>query len=691
MTTFFIDISQDLLPVLAHSLWQATVIAFVVSLILRRLSARKSNLRYLISCAGLFLIVAAVLGTWSIVRLEALPSEVEVQGNIAVTAAESETVLAADQSTQPTANSPSHTTDPLWQDSLNARRMAPWLITVWAAGVIIMILRAIRGFAEVRHWLNVQDESYESQLSKLQGVLAELCPALGIRRPIRLVATPAVSTPAVIGNWWPVILLPATMLSGTAMSIEQWKVVLAHELVHVRRFDGLVNLAQLLIESFLFFNPAVWWISRRIRAEREACCDAVAARLTGKPTAVAATLLNVAESLTVPNTMPAMSFAEPAESGSLRDRVTRLAKPDSIPRTGLTWIGLAASLLLLAVPAFALQQGTDVAVRSAAALLSDEERVNELARLQSDNNDVFAPPANSDSDDDDEFAAGQSIPVTVVLRTEGGELVPKGVELDYAQSAAMGSLAGVREPIDAFEYTETFRPGRLRIGAFAAGYAPAISEIVRIKANDPPRTIDLVLGTGFETSIAVTTREGEPVNDVRIRMQGLLELDGGTVGPNTEQQTLTVTAGVLDVPGVSRNTLYQFTVLSPGWEFERREFSFDSAAIQTWEINRAKPTMLQLVDDESGEPVAGGVVFLAGWNDWNVNGESGLRYGDPRDLDPEGYRLLGTSDEHGRVTVDRLSRRLKHTLAIRTDGYQLKTLWPVGSGVDLGERSNRSS
>jgi len=684
MTTFFINISQDLLPVLAHSLWQAIVIAFVVSMILRRLSARRSNLRYLVSCAGLLMVIAAALGTWSILRLEAVPGGVEPQSKTAVTVAASEPIPAAAPSTQQTDNSPISTSSSnlSWRDSLNSNRVAPWLIAVWAAGVIIMMLRAIRGFAEVRHWLNVQDGSFESQLGKLQEVLAELCQPLGIRRPVRLVATAAVNTPAVIGNWWPVIVLPASMLSGTTLSKEQWKVVLAHELAHVRRFDGLVNLAQLMIESLLFFNPAVWWISRQIRVEREACCDAVAARLTGKPTAVAATLLNVAESLTVPNAIPAMSFAEPAKSGSLRDRVTRLAKPDSIPRTGLTWIGLAASLLILAAAAFALQQGTDVAVRSAAALLSNEERVNELARLQAENADLIAPPA--DGNEDAEFVAGQSIPVTVRLRTEGGELVPKGVWLYNAQSASMGTLAGVHKPVEVFEHTESFRPGRLRIGAFAAGYAPAISEIVRLKANDPPRTIELTLGRGYETSIAVTTLEGDLVNDVEIRMQGLLKLDGSSTGPNTEQQSVTVTDGVLHLPGVSRNTVYDFTVLSPGWEFERREFSFDTADGQTWKINRAKPTMLQLIDDVTSEPVVGGSVLLAGWTDRTMRGESGLKYGDLRQLDTAGYQLLGNSDEQGRVSINRLSRRLKHTLAIRAEGYRLESLWSVRSGVDLG-------
>ncbi len=685
MTNLFIDISHNLLPVLAHSLWQAIVVAFVVALTLRQLSARRSNLRYLVSCCGLITVSIAALATWSIARLEPDATKAEHQVNNAATPVESISAQPTEPPTpqpadpQPRGDSASSS----WPDHLNSRRLAPWLIAIWTAGVIIMMLRAVRGFADVRHWLKHPDRSFAEQLTSLQELLVELSQTLGLRRPVKLVASAAVRTPAVVGNWWPVIVLPASMLSGTTMTAEQWKVVLAHELAHVRRFDGLVNLAQLFIESLLFFNPAVWWISRRIRVEREACCDAVAARLTGRPTTVATTLLNVAESLVVPNTMPAMSFAEPSDSGSLRDRVTRLAKPDSIPGTSLTWIGLAASLLFLAAAAFALQQGTDVAVRSAAALLSNEERVNELARLQAKNTDIVAPPANDD--DDAEFVAEQTIPVTVRLRTEDGELVPKGAWLYNAQSRSMGTLAGVHKPVEVFEHTKSFRPGRLRIGAFAAGYAPAISDVLRIKASDQPHTIELILGRGFETSIAVRTPDGRPVDDVQIRVQGTLELDGGRCGPNTEQQTLTVTDGVLQLPGVSRNTVYQFTILEPGWEFERREFRFDSDVGKVWEIKRAKPTTLRLVDNETNEPITNGQVLLTGWASLNANGGSSLHYGDPRNHEPTVDTILGASDSQGRITINRLSRRLKHTLAIRAEGYRLKLLWSVQSGTNLGE------
>ena len=99
---------------------------------------------------------------------------------------------------------------------------------------------------------------------------------------------PRVDVPTVIGWLKPVVLLPASALAG--LSPNQVEAILAHELAHIRRHDYLVNLLQTLVETLLFYHPAVWWLSRRIRAERENCCDDLAVSLCGDPVAYAAAL-----------------------------------------------------------------------------------------------------------------------------------------------------------------------------------------------------------------------------------------------------------------------------------------------------------------------------------------------------------------------------------------------------------------
>ena len=80
--------------------------------------------------------------------------------------------------------------------------------------------------------------------------------------------------PTVIGWLRPVVLLPVSCLTG--LSPEQIEAVLCHELAHVRRHDYLVSVVQSVIETLLFYHPAVWWVSKQIRRERECCCDELA-------------------------------------------------------------------------------------------------------------------------------------------------------------------------------------------------------------------------------------------------------------------------------------------------------------------------------------------------------------------------------------------------------------------------------
>src|SRR5205085_6589248 len=104
----------------------------------------------------------------------------------------------------------------------------------------------------------------------------------------RLCRSALVEVPTAIGFMKPVILLPASTLTGLAPA--QIEAILAHELAHIRRHDYFVNLLQSVIETLLFYHPAVWWVSRRVREERELCCDDLAVRASGDAIAYARAL-----------------------------------------------------------------------------------------------------------------------------------------------------------------------------------------------------------------------------------------------------------------------------------------------------------------------------------------------------------------------------------------------------------------
>src|SRR5262249_61594690 len=111
-------------------------------------------------------------------------------------------------------------------------------------------------------------------LTEWQQTLDRLIERMHLSRSVRLLATDRVDSPSVIGWLRPVILVPVGVLCGLAP--EQVEALLAHELAHIRRHDYLVNVLQGIVESLLFYHPAVWWISNQIRAEREHCCDDLA-------------------------------------------------------------------------------------------------------------------------------------------------------------------------------------------------------------------------------------------------------------------------------------------------------------------------------------------------------------------------------------------------------------------------------
>src|SRR5206468_7510728 len=106
-----------------------------------------------------------------------------------------------------------------------------------------------------------------------------------------LVKSGLVQVPIVIGCLRPVILLPAGTLSG--LTPAQLEAILAHELAHVRRHDYLVNAAQCVLETLMFYHPVVWWISHCIREEREHCCDDLVVQVCGDRLAYAKALASL--------------------------------------------------------------------------------------------------------------------------------------------------------------------------------------------------------------------------------------------------------------------------------------------------------------------------------------------------------------------------------------------------------------
>ena len=167
---------------------------------------------------------------------------------------------------------------------------------------------------------------------------------LHISRAVALLESTLVDVPTVVGFVKPVVLLPASALAG--LTLQQLEAILAHELAHIRRHDYLVNLLQTLVETVLFYHPAVWWVSRRIRVERENCCDDLAVRLCGDPVAYASALADLEALRSGP--LPDHHIAMAATGGSLLQRVRRLlGAPTSHTGRGPAWLAGSVAVLLV--------------------------------------------------------------------------------------------------------------------------------------------------------------------------------------------------------------------------------------------------------------------------------------------------------------------------------------------------------
>jgi uncharacterized protein (TIGR03435 family) len=196
--------------------------------------------------------------------------------------------------------------------------LLPWIVSAWLCGVLLLLARVTAAWWRVRRLHTV---ALSTQASSWQAAANRIAFRLGLASVIRIIELPHVDVPLVVGCLRPIVVLPIAAMSQ--LNTAQVEAILAHELAHVRRHDYLVNLMQTLAETLLFYHPAVWWLSARIRDEREHCCDDVAVAVCGDPVGYAAALAEL-ESWRSGE----LSLAAAATSGSLLNRVRRILRVD---------------------------------------------------------------------------------------------------------------------------------------------------------------------------------------------------------------------------------------------------------------------------------------------------------------------------------------------------------------------------
>ena len=276
---------------LIHFLWQGAALAGLFGVANAALARASANARYAAACMTLLLMALAPVATFSIVSAGSsrvgAPAETTRLTTAGAGWAMSDARLNAERALAQGALTPAADEENALANSFSLNLLREWVearlssllalcVWLWASGVLVLLVRFSGGWMMVRR---LRHRATTLAPQRWQAVMRERAAQLRVRNSVRLCQSALVEVPTVIGWLRPVVLVPVSTLVGLAPA--QVEAILVHELMHVRRHDYLVNLAQSVIEITLFYHPAVWWVSAHARSEREHACDDATVRACG--------------------------------------------------------------------------------------------------------------------------------------------------------------------------------------------------------------------------------------------------------------------------------------------------------------------------------------------------------------------------------------------------------------------------
>ncbi|MEO1258939.1 MAG: M56 family metallopeptidase [Bacteroidota bacterium] len=289
-----------------HSLWQAFIVALLLAAYLLFWQKTNAQKRYWAGCTAMGCTLL-----FSVVTFFVLLKDQEAAGGLA-----SELI-----NTQGHFSGQLILADPTTPFADYFNNNMPLIVSAWLLGMVFFMLKTMGSLLYIqrlktRH-LNTVPQQWHILKNRLQATL-------GISQDIKLTASALVKVPMVVGWLKPVILMPIAAINQ--LTTEQVEAILAHELAHVARYDYFINILQTIVEALFYFNPAVWWISSRIRIERENCCDDMAVATCGNSIAYAKALVSLQE-MHQAQPMLALSFSK--NKNQLLSRIQRiLQSPD---------------------------------------------------------------------------------------------------------------------------------------------------------------------------------------------------------------------------------------------------------------------------------------------------------------------------------------------------------------------------
>lgn len=301
-----------------QSLWQCALVGALAAA--GAMCSRRAGLRYAVWCVGLLVCAAWFVRTFAVgVRVERPVELLGIAGG----------VLGGADAAVPVSG---------LSDAADVASVGFFEIVamLWATGFAFVSVRYVMQWRAA--WL-LRTRGLVASRAEWTALFEEVRGVLGVSRRVCLRVSERARCPMVVGVVVPVVVVPASVL--TMMSPQQVRMVLAHELAHVRRYDHVVNMVQVLIETVLFYHPVVWWMSRQARVEREHCCDDAAVRMCGDAVAYARALTELEEVRLQTRAVLGL------QGGSLMKRIMRLVDGSDSGRS----IGVGRALMVFAAGA----------------------------------------------------------------------------------------------------------------------------------------------------------------------------------------------------------------------------------------------------------------------------------------------------------------------------------------------------
>jgi beta-lactamase regulating signal transducer with metallopeptidase domain len=644
--------AEALVMTLVHTLWQGCIIAAGLWALLRRISTQNETRRYAVSLGALIVLVLCGFLTFSVLRYTP-PAPHQSEPVTTMEQPPAQSVI-----TTPAANPIQHT--------IPVSPHINWIfygLCLWACGVLCMMIRLGILLADqsrlMRHCLPITDPA-------IIAVFEEIKSALRVPMQIQLVVCSKISIPAVMGFFEPVLLLPASILTG--IQPEMLKAILAHELAHIRRYDYLINLFQMIIESLLFFNPAVWWINRQIRLEREACCDIAGSTVVGKQTDYAQLLLSwILLSLTPAAPSPQGVPAFSQDKHQTLERARRMLTPGYRPQTHLSWTKWTLVLGFSLATILGLWKTSDAAVAFAAKILSPKERIEKMAELEKSHGLPAYDPNSSG-----EIPEDQKVTIAGIVKTWDDKPLPSRdyftIQYQRPRYSCSMTASFIHDSNDINNNYKRFSNkisyGVISISVEIDGYAPGFYGPFSLEPGQKKEDIEITLGQGFPVDILVQDQDDNPVPDVKIS-GGYHWYSGGyryTINQSTDSRGLVSIEHASDRP-VTLN------LTADGFE----DASFDNLIFQketplVLKIRKAEPAEGIIISATDNQPVANAEIRIL------ARQPGGQIYG------KNSGKALAATDNTGRFVLDRLLKDSSYILSVKADGYAYKNIYDITAG-----------